>query len=136
MNRSRLAFLASIVVIATAGNAFSAEQNWAGEYSDKNFLGGKAVFQLSIEQSGSAIQVSFDAVQNDGQGAAPEATGQAKATKTGLEFKWQDNFNNSGTGTLTRAGEDVVVSLKTTRVVDPRCTAFYKSNIRLKRAKK
>ena len=134
MNRC---ILPAIAFVASASQMFAAEQNWAGEYTDKNFLNGKAVFQMSIEQSGSAIQVSFDAVRNDGQGAAPEATGQAKIAKAGmLEFKWQDSFHNAGTGTITRAGNEIVVSMKVTRVADSRCLAFYGQNMHLKRAKK
>jgi hypothetical protein len=131
MKRSCSACFVSIVLIATA---LSVEQNWAGEYVDKNFLNGKAVFQMSIEQSGNTIQVSFDAVYSDGHGAAPEGQGPAKIKgKNTLEFKWEDSFMNSGTGTITRAGEDVIVSMKTTRVVDSRCLAFYGQNMRLKR---
>jgi hypothetical protein len=63
-----------------------AGENWAGQYTDKKFLGGRAVFQLSIEQSGSAMQVSFDAVYNDGHGAAPEADGPAKVSGNTLTF--------------------------------------------------
>jgi hypothetical protein len=125
------ASLVSIVFIATA---LWAEQNWAGEYVDKNFLNGKAVFQMSIEQSGETIQVSFDAVYSDGHGAAPEGQGPAKIRgKDTLEFRFEDSFKNSGTGTITRAGDEVVVSMKTTRVADSRCLAFYGQNMRLKR---
>ncbi len=89
---------------------------------------------MSIEQSGNTIQVSFDAVYSDGHGAAPEGQGPAKIKgKNTLEFKWEDSFMNSGTGTITRAGEDVIVSMKTTRVVESRCLAFYGQNMRLKR---
>ncbi len=111
--------------------------NWAGEYSDKKFLNGKAVFQMSIEQSGNTIQVSFDAVYNDGHGAAPEGAGPGKTTGKGvLEFKWQDSFKNAGTGTITRAGDDLIVSMKATRVADSRCLDFFKQNIKLNRMDK
>ncbi len=89
---------------------------------------------MSIEQSGNTIQVSFDAVYSDGHGAAPEGQGPAKITgKDTLEFRFEDSFKNSGTGTVTRVGDDVVVSMKTTRVADPRCLVFYGQNMRLKR---
>jgi hypothetical protein len=129
MNLPRVALFGSIVA-ATAFNAFSAEQNWAGEYVDKNFLNGKAVFQMSIEQSGNTIQVSFDAVYSDGQGPA-----RIRGKDT-LNFQWDDSFQNSGTGIITRAGDDVVVAMKTTRVVESRCLAFYGENMRLKRIRK
>ena len=133
MNLPCVALFGSIVA-ATAFNAFSAEQNWAGEYVDKNFLNGKAVFQMSIEQSGNAIQVSFDVAYSDGHGAAPEGQGPARVRgKDTLDFRWDDSFQNSGTGTITRAGDDVIVSMKTTRVAESRCLAFYGENMRLKR---
>jgi hypothetical protein len=136
MSRSGIGFLVSNVLITTAFITFAAEANWAGEYADKKFLNGQAVLQISIEQSGNTMQVSFDAVYNDGHGAAPEGQGPAKITGNGtLEFKWEDSFKNSGTGTIARAGNDIVVSMKTTRVVDSRCLAFYGNNMRLKRVR-
>src|ERR1700693_4352224 len=116
MNRT---FLPLFVFVVLA-SAFAAEgPNWAGEYADKKFLNGQAVFQLSIQQSGTAIQVSFDAVYSDGHGAAPEAEGSGKVTNKGtVEFKFEDSFKNAGTGTITRAGDEVIVSLTTTRVAD------------------
>ena len=123
-------------VIATF-SARAADPGWAGQYADKNFMGGKAVFQLTIEQSGNAIQVSFDAANNDGHGAAPEGQGPAKASgKDMLTFKFEDSFGNSGTGTIKRAGNDIIVSMKATHVADPRAAAFYRDSMRLKSAGK
>jgi hypothetical protein len=48
------------------------EQSRADEYVDKKLLDGKAVFEMTIEQFGNAIQVSFDAAYSNGHGAAPE----------------------------------------------------------------
>jgi hypothetical protein len=124
------AFLTLIACLAVRG---ADAPNWAGQYADKKFLGGRAVFQLSIEQSGSAIQVSFDAVYNDGHGAAPEGEGPAKVSGGTLTFKFEDTFKNSGTGTITRTGDDIIVSIKTAHVADARCLAFYGQNMRLKR---
>ena len=75
MTRSHGALFICIVLSATASNTSSAEPNWVGEYADKKFLNGQAIFQMSIEQSGNAIQVSFDAAYNDGHGAAPDGQG-------------------------------------------------------------
>jgi hypothetical protein len=124
-----LAFLALFCFNAAAADS----SGWAGEYTDKKFLSGRAVFQLSIEQSGS---VRFDAAWNDGHAAAPEAEGPGKISGSTLTFKWEDSFKNSGTGTITRSGDDVIVTLNPTHVADPRCLAFYGKNMRLKRAKK
>jgi hypothetical protein len=124
--------------IAFALSVTAAEApNFVGEYADKKFLNGQAVFQMSLEQSGNTVSVWFSAGYNDGHGAAPEADGTGKVTPKGtVEFKFEDNFKNAGTGTITRAGNDIVVSLKTTRVADPRCLVFYKPNMRLQRVGK
>jgi hypothetical protein len=131
------AVLAASVLVFRLSTAFAAEPaSWIGEYTDKKFLNGRAVFQLSIEQSGSGMQVSFDAAHNDGHGAAPEGQGPAKLSGNTLQFKFEDSFGNTGTGTITRAGDGVVVSMNTSHVAEPRCLAFYGKNMRLKRVGK
>jgi hypothetical protein len=130
----RLLFASMLTLILAPQLGFArAGENWTGQYADKKFLGGRAVFQLSIEQSGSAMQVSFDAAWADGHGAAPEAEGPAKVSGNTLTFKFEDTFKNSGTGTITRAGDEIVVSINPIHVVEQRCLAFYGQNIRLKR---
>jgi hypothetical protein len=125
------------VCVFQLSSALAAEPpSWAGEYRADKFLNGRAVFQLSIEQSGSAMKVSFDAAWEDGHGAAPEAEGPAKISGNSLTFKFEDSFKNSGTGTITRAGNDIIVSLNPTHVEDPRCLGFYGKNMRLKRVGK
>lgn len=136
MRWSGVALFIAIVASASPSNGLSAKPNWAGEYADNNFLDGKAAFHVSIEQSGSAIQVSFDAGYADAHGAAPDGQGSAKITsKNNLQFKWEDSFNNSGTGTIKRTGNGIILSIKTTRVVDSRCLVFYGENMRLVRTK-
>ena len=127
---------AAIVLLVFSGPARAAESSWPGQYRDDKFLGGRAVFQLTIEQSGSAMQVSFDAAWADGHGAAPEASGPAKVSGNTLTFKFEDAFKNSGTGTITRTGDDISVTINATKVADPRCLAFYGKNMRLKRGAK
>src|SRR5438270_12169920 len=78
MSRSPVGFFILILLGATASNAPSAEPNWAGEYADKNFLRGQAAFQMTIEQSGNSIEVSFDTAYIDAHGAAPDGGGQAR----------------------------------------------------------
>jgi hypothetical protein len=135
MKPMRFFLLAASVTILTAFGARAQDSAaWAGQYGDQNFLGGKAVFQLTIEQSGGAIQVSFDAAHNDAHGAAPEGEGPAKvAGKDTLTFKWEDS---SGTGTIKRAGNDIILSMKPTHVAEARCLVFYRENMRLKPAGK
>jgi hypothetical protein len=135
MKRSAVRFFILVLLGATTSNVPSAESNWDGEYADKNFLRGQAAFQMSIEQSGKSIEVSFDAAYVDAHGAAPDGGGQAKITgKNALRFNWEDSLNNSGTGSISQ-GDGIVVSMKTTRIVDSRCLVFYGENIRLKRVK-
>jgi hypothetical protein len=111
--------------------------NFAGEYADKKFLNGQAVFQMSLEQGGKAVSVWFSAGYNDGHGAAPEASGTGKVTsKGGVDFKFEDSFGNAGTGTITRSGSDIIVSIKPIRVTDSRCLEFYLESIHLKRVGK
>jgi hypothetical protein len=110
--------------------------SWAGNYTDKKFLKGQAVFQLNIIQGGDQIIVDFDAVYNDRHGCAPEANCPAKIiNKNTLKFTFVDSSHNSGTGTIQRAGDDVIITIKPTRVADPRCVLFYQENIRLKPAR-
>jgi hypothetical protein len=124
------------MVLAIAAIAADAP-SFTGEYADKKLLGGNAVFQMSLEQSGNTVSVWFSAVRNDGTGADPEATTTGKVASNGkIEFSFTDSFKNSGTGTIARAGDDVIVSMKATRVADSRCSPFYGQNMRLKRVKK
>jgi len=126
-----LAFLVSGSILAGGG------PNFAGEYADKKFLDGQAVFQMSLEQTGNQVSVFFSAGYSDGHGAAPEADGSGKVTPKGtIEFTFEDNFKNAGAGTINRSGDGVILSIKTTRVADPRCLVFYKQNMRLKRVNK
>lgn len=136
MKLRSLLFSTLTLFLATHFCLAGASENWAGQYTDKKFLGGRAVFQLTIEQSGSKIQVSFDAAWADGHGAAPEAEGPATVSGNTLTFKFEDSFGNSGTGTISRAGNDILVSLKPTHVAEPRCLNFYGKNMRLKRVSK
>jgi hypothetical protein len=125
-----------VILVASGFNALAAPPSWAGEYRNENLLNGQAIFQFSIQQSGKAIRIAFDAAYNDGHGAAPDGEGQGKIAGTNaLEFKWEDSCKNSGTGMIKRAGDGIIVSMKTTRAVNPRCLVFYGQNMSLQRAK-
>jgi hypothetical protein len=129
--------LTAFLMVATFLVVHAADtSSWAGEYRADKFLNGRAVFQLSIEQSGGAMQVTFDGAYTDGHGAAPEGQGPAKVSGNTLQFKFEDSFGNTGTGTITRTGEDIIVSMKASHVAEARCLAFYGQNMRLKRARK
>ena len=101
------------------------------------FLGSQATFQMSLEQSGNTVTVWFSAGYNDGHGIQPVADGTGRVSAQGtVEFTFKDSSNNAGTGTITHAGEDIIVSVKTTRVADSRCIELYRQNMRLKKVGK
>ena len=123
----------SIVLMLLSQFATQAKDGaWTGNYTDKKFLHGKAVFQLSILQEGDLISVDFDAVYNDGHGCAPQGNGPAKvAGKDTLSFTFTDTAGNAGTGTIKRAGNDVIISVHAMRVANRSCLVFYGEDIRL-----
>jgi hypothetical protein len=126
-----LLMVATFLVVRAADTS-----SWAGEYRADKFLNGRAVFQLSIGQTGGAMQVTFDGAYVDGHGAAPQGQGPAKVSGNTLQLKFEDSFGNTGTGTITRAGDEIAVSMKTSHVAEARCLAFYGQNMRLKRVQK
>ena len=85
-----------------------------------------------VGQRAGKIEILLD--EQDGHGPAPEAEGPAKVSGNTLTFKWEDSFKNSGTGTITRSGQDILVTINATHVADARCLQFYGKNMRLKRA--
>ena len=131
-NRSLILLVGLAIVSIAAG-----PPNFAGEYADRNFLNGQATFQMSLEQSGNTFSVWFSAGYNDSHGLQPVADGNGKITSKGtVEFAFKDSARNAGTGTITRAGDDIIVSLKTTHVADSRCLELYRQNMRLKKVGK
>ena len=128
-------FSAAVLCLCFAASLSAKEANGTGNYTDKKYLNGQAVFQLNVLQEGETITVDFDAVYNDGHGCAPEGNGSAKIVdENTLQFTFTDTAGNAGTGTITRLGDGVIISIIPTRVADPRCIVFYKRDIRLKRA--
>ncbi len=123
--------LAAIGTVSAAGPA-----KFDGEFVDKKFLNGQGVIEFSVHQSGSALEIAFDAAYSDGHGATPDATGAGKVNGNAAQFTWKDSQGNTGTGTINLAGDDIVVSMKTVHVADPRCLAFYRDNMKLKRTGK
>jgi hypothetical protein len=121
-----------LLVFLAAALAVAKEPSWTGNYGNKQYLNGKAVFQLNVLEQGGQISVDFDAVFNDGHGCAPEASGLATAVDNDtLKFTFTDTAGNAGTGTIKRAGNDVIISVHATRVADRSCLVFYGNNIRL-----
>ena len=128
---------AAVVVLAMVGTSLAAAPaKFDGEFVDKKFLNGQGVFEFSVHQSGNTLEIAFDAAYSDGHSAAPDATGAGKVNGNTAQFTWKDSFGNTGTGTISLAGDDIVVSMKTVHVADSRCLAFYRQNMKLKRTGK
>jgi hypothetical protein len=90
--------------------------------------------ELGAERN--TVSVWFSTGYNDRHDCGPDAEGKGKITPKGaIEFTFRDSANNSGSGAITCVGSDIIVSMKTTRVADPRCLVFYRQNMRLKRVK-
>ena len=53
------------------------------------------------------------------------------AGKETLSFTFTDTAGNAGSGTIKRAGNDVLISVKASRVANRSCLVFYGDNIRL-----
>jgi hypothetical protein len=137
MKTQGLTFTLMIFALSALITAAAQPPNFTGEYADKKFLNGQAVFQLSLEQSGNTVTIWFSAGYNNGREPAPEADATGKVNASGaVEFKFEDNDGNSGTGTITRAGNGVIVSIKATKVQDKRVLVFYRDGIRLERQTK
>jgi hypothetical protein len=137
MMKAILSSLILAIVLVPFGAWAADSASFAGEYSNKKFLNGQAVFQMSLEQNGSAVTVWFSVGYNDGHSTAPEANGTGSVTSKGtVDFTFKDSDGNAGGGTITRAGNDVVVSLKATKVADSRGLVFYRDGIRLTRQAK
>jgi hypothetical protein len=124
----------AMILLATIGTALTAAPaRFDGEFVDKKFLNGQGVFEFSVHQSGNALDIAFDAAYSDGHGATPDATGAGNASGNIAPFTWKDSYGNTGTGIISLAGDDIVVSMKPVHVADPRCLAFYRQNMKLKR---
>ena len=126
-----------VILLVTTGTALSAgPAKFDGEFVDKKFLNGQGVFEFSVHQSGNALEIGFDAAYSDGHGATPDATGAGQVNGNTARFTWKDSFGNTGAGTISLAGDDIVVSMKAVHVADPRCSEFYRQNMKLKRTGK
>jgi hypothetical protein len=127
----------AVILPATIGTTLtSGPAKFDGEFVDKKILNGQGVFQFSVHQSSNALDIGFDAAYSDGHGATPDATGAGKVNGNTAQFTWKDSYGNTGTGTISLAGDDIVVSMKAVHVADPSCLTFYRQNMKLKRTGK
>jgi hypothetical protein len=123
----------ALLTIALAAFSAAPPATFDGEYVDKKFLNGTAVFEFSIHQSRNALDIAFDAAYSDAHGATPDATGAGKVNGNGAQFTWKDSSGNTGIGTITLTPDGVNVSLKPIHVNDSSCLVFDRDNIHLKR---
>src|SRR5262245_35703282 len=124
----------AVILVATIGTVLAAgPAKFDGEFVDKKFLNGQGVFEFSVDQSGNALEIAFDAAYSDGHGASPDATGAGKVNGNTAQFTWKDSFGNTVTCIIRIAAYDIVVSMKAVHVADSRCLVFYRQNMKLKR---
>lgn len=126
----------ALIAFVTVRSTITAAPAFDGEYADKKFLNGQGVFEFSIHQTGGALDIAFDAAYSDGHGAAPDATGAGNINGNTAQFTWKDSQGNTGTGTIAPSDDGIIVSMKAVHVADPRCVAFYRENMKLKRIAK
>ena len=127
----------AVILLATIGTALTAgPSKFDGEFVDKKFLNGQGVFEFIVHQSGTALDIAFDAAYSDGHGGPPDATGAGKVNGKTAQFTWKSSFDDTATGTISLAGDDIVVSMKAVHVANPSCLAFYRQNMKLKRTGK
>jgi hypothetical protein len=127
----RLLALAFLAVALVAHAADPAADSLTGHYE----LAKKSKSSLTFDvlQKGKSATTSFSAGNADGSGAAPDGDGEGTLNAKGeLEFKWTDTFDNAGTGTLRRDGKLYHLTLKPTKVAEPRAMVFY-GDLTLKR---
>jgi hypothetical protein len=130
MNR----FLALVVLAITATTIRAADPAAASLTGHYELVKkGNAVLSFDVQQKDKNAATSFSAGHADGSGAAPDGDGEGTVNAKGeLEFKWTDTFDNAGTGVLRHDGKLYHLSLKPTKVTDPRAVVFY-GEITLKR---
>ena len=93
----------------------------------------KSAFSFDVLQKGKSATTSFSAGRVDGGGAAPDGDGQGQLNDKGeLKFTWTDTFDNAGTAIFRQEGKVYHLTLKPTKVADPRAVALY-GDIVLKR---
>ena len=126
-----------LIVLVTIGPVLAAgPAKFDGEFADKKFLNGQGVFEFSVHQSGDELEIVFDAAYSDGHGATPDATGAGKVNGSSAQFTWKDSQGNTGTGTISLSGDDIIVSMTPVHVADSRCLVFYRQKMKLKRVGK
>jgi hypothetical protein len=125
-------FVIALLAVAFAARAADpAASEFTGHFELAK--GSKSAFALDVLQKGKTATTSFSAGHVDGSGAAPDGDGEGRLNGKGeLAFAWTDTFDNAGTAILRRDGKVFHLSMKTTKVEEPRALVFY-GDITLKR---
>jgi hypothetical protein len=124
-----LALLAITTTTVRAADPVPAGLTGHYEFAKKS----NSPLSFDVLQKGKTAATSFSAAHSDGSGAAPDGDGEGTVNAKGeLEFKWTDTFDNAGTGVLRHEGKLYHLTLKPTKVADPRAVVFY-GEITLKR---
>jgi hypothetical protein len=126
MNRVMKALLV-LTFLTFAAVTHAAEQpatDFTGHY--ESVKSPKLAFSFDVLQKGRTATTSFSAGHVDGSGAAPDGDGEGQLNEKGeLKFSWTDTFDNAGTGLIRRDGKVFQLSMKTTKVSEPRALVFY-----------
>src|SRR5437867_12681983 len=73
----------AVIALATIGAVMAAgPAKFDGEFVDKKFLNGQGVFEFSIHQIGSALEIAFDAAYSMATAPRLMRLAQAKSTET------------------------------------------------------
>jgi hypothetical protein len=75
----------AMIALVTIGTVMAAgTAKFDGEFVDKKFLNGQGVFEFSVHQSGSALEIAFDAAYSNGPAPRLMRLARVKSTETPL----------------------------------------------------
>ena|SRR6267378_4907093 len=105
----------------------------AGDYADRNLLHGYGTVQVSVQQTGEDVSISFYGRYNESGHAGSQFTATGKARGTRLaEFEFEDSCGNTGVGAIIRFKDVLTVSIKAKHIADSNCLVFYQGDMHLK----
>jgi hypothetical protein len=84
------------------------------------------ICSVSVIKAKSGFQIDGSYAFSSGRSPSPDFSGVAYPSKNGnLYFKFTDSFDNSGEGSLSRKGNEILLNLKLKEIKDSRCAAIY-----------
>jgi len=100
--------------------------HFSGEIKVSDPIPDSIVSNISVEKASSGFRIEGSYAYSSGRSPAPDFTGTAYPSKNGnLYFKFSDSFGNTGEGSLSRKGKDILLNLRLEDVKDSRCAALY-----------